>query len=140
MKKPAKHILLLLLCVSTWVAEGADKAGNFAIWGAGARSCHQFQKTAEDELARAPFKNYLMGYLTAYNAVAEDTYNVLGDFNLKQAMAWLDNFCELNAIDSFDRAVGRLVVERHEHRDRGAGGQSQAWGRAVEGKGPPAPR
>ena len=69
--------------------------------------------------AREPFKHFLMGYLTAYNAVADDTYSALGGLNLNQAIEWLDDFCDAHAMDSFDRAIGRLLIAHHETRDRG---------------------
>ncbi|MGE0485862.1 MAG: hypothetical protein AB7Q81_17075 [Gammaproteobacteria bacterium] len=108
----------------------ADDAGNYAIWGAGGRSCNQFEKSAEDSVARGAFKDYLMGYLTAYNALAPGTYNALGEMTLESALAWLDGYCDEHRMDSFDRAITQLVIGRHEQRQRGAGGgASGGWGR-----------
>lgn len=110
-------------------ANAADAAGNYAIWGAGARSCHQFRKSADDDAARQPFRHYLMGYLTAYNALAEDTYNAVGSLSLGDALDWITDYCQTNKMDSFDRAVVQLVASHHEQRRRTPGGSSQ-WGRA----------
>ncbi len=110
---------------------GADAAGNYAIWGAGSRSCHQYQVSAADSAARQPFRDYLMGYLTAYNAVAAETYNALGDLNLEQALGWLSEYCDSNKIDSFDRAVTQLILAHFDERSRGVSNAAGAgWGRA----------
>ncbi len=112
------------------ICNGADSACNYAIWGAGSRSCHQFSSSGIDDSAREPFKHFLMGYLTAYNAVADDTYSALGGLNLNQAIEWLDDFCDAHAMDSFDRAIGRLLIAHHETRDIGKATISEsAWGR-----------
>ena len=122
--------LILTLCPPPGWA--ADAAGNYAIWGAGGRSCHQFQRSATDLQARAPFKDFLMGYLTAYNALATMTYNALGDMTLEDAVGWLDTYCAAHQLDSFDRALGQMLRERHESRTQ-ASNAAGGWGR------PPAP-
>lgn len=133
---PAKHRLSLvglaaLLLTTSWPVVAADGAGNYAIWGSGGRSCHQFRRSAGDAAARESFRNYLMGYLTAYNTVAEDTYNALGDMNLETALDWLTDYCAANQMDSYDRAVTSLVIERHPERIRAPGGRANSsWGRA----------
>lgn len=130
-----KHLVLSAALLSPGLCSGADSAGNYAIWGAGSRSCHQFSRSALDDSAREPFKHFLMGYLTAYNAVADDTYSALGGLNLNQAIEWLDDFCNAHAMDSFDRAIGRLLIAHHETRDRGKAATSEStWGRPRSSK------
>jgi hypothetical protein len=118
---------MLAACVG--VASAADATGNYAIWGAGSASCHQFRRGHEDPALRQSFKDYLMGYLTAYNAVADDTYNALGSLSLEKALQRLDDYCDLHKIDSFDRAVIDMLVALHESRSRKAKGAAPGWGR-----------
>jgi hypothetical protein len=125
-------LLSLIVALGAPPALAADAAGNYAIWGAGGRSCHQFQRSATDAAARAPFKDFLMGYLTAYNTLAAVTYNALGDMSLEDALGWLDGYCDLHKLDSFDRALGEMLRERHESRTQ-ASSTSGGWGR------PPSP-
>ncbi len=77
---------------------------------------------------QAPFEHYLMGYLTAYNTLYDDTYNALGAIPLADAMDWLADYCDLHKLDSFERAIMQLVVARHEQRLRRPSGAARGWG------------
>jgi len=69
-----------------------------------------------------------MGYLTAYNNLAAMTYNAIGDMSLEDALSWLDDYCDAQKLDSFDRAIGQMLLERHESRTQ-ASSASGGWGR-----------
>lgn len=114
----------------TGAAHSADQSGNYAIWGVGSHSCFKFSKSNVAEDTAKTYRDYLMGYLTAYNAVASDTYSALGGYTLSEAMGWLGEYCDTNKMDSFDRAVKQMIVMRHAARKQAANG-SQGWGRAV---------
>ena len=124
--------LAFAACLSP-TTQAADDSGNYAIWGAGARSCNQFAGSVDDDDTRASFRDFLMGYLTAYNTIAEDTYNALGPLDLDQALAWLDGYCAEHRMDSFERAVTQLVVGQHPARARVPPGQGSGWGRSSGG-------
>ena len=139
MKRGQFGILVAALLGLSAAAGAADGGGNYAIWGAGGRSCNQYERSADDSSARGTFGDYLMGYLTAYNALAPDTYNAVGTMSLEDALAWLDDYCDTHRMDSFDRAITQLVISRHEQRERGAGGgPGGGWGRAAPAT-PPTP-
>lgn len=121
-------VLALLIGGNALPVPAADDAGNYAIWGMGGRSCNQFQRSAADADARAPFRDFLMGYLTAYNALTPATYNALGTMSLEDALDWLDDYCGLHKLDSFDRALGQLLVAHHATRAANGAG-SGGWGR-----------
>jgi hypothetical protein len=133
---PRWSALLLGLCLGTPV-RAADLAGNYAIWGEGGRSCNHYLTSASEGAARARYEAFLMGYLTAYNALAPETYSALGSYSLEEALDWLDGYCDLHKVDSFERAVTQLVSARHEQRQqRPPGVSGGAWGRVAA----PAPR
>ena len=108
----------------------ADAVGNYAIWGMGAQSCNQFKLGASDESRHQQYRAYLMGYLTAYNALADGTYNGVGEMTLPAALAWLDDYCAEHRLDSFERAITQLLAARHADRQRGTAGGSRGWGRS----------
>lgn len=110
-----KHILLLLTISLAVPAYAVDSAGNFAIWGAGKKSCHKYN------LARAAddynnYKDYVMGYLTAYNHQAPNTYNISGEMTLDDIIQWLDDECQLKPVISFEEALTGFILEHHETR------------------------
>jgi hypothetical protein len=105
----------------------ADGAGNYAIWGAGGRSCNQFKVAQEDEAKLDAYRHYLMGYLTAFNALSPDTYDALG-ITLADAMSRLGDYCAQHRMDSFERAIAQLIVSRRDARTRQPPGTHRGWG------------
>lgn len=128
-KRLTLAVTSLMLLAPSLEALAADTAGNYAIWGVGRASCHQYVKSnnaTEDER----YKVFLMGYLTAMNTLSEDTYNVTGTQPLDAALVWLTDYCGEHQMDSFDRAVQQLVDARFEQRQRVPPGRERGWGRA----------
>ncbi|MEX2482623.1 MAG: hypothetical protein WD928_17335 [Gammaproteobacteria bacterium] len=136
------RVTLSALCLLATIAAAAssmaaDAGGNYAIWGPGGRSCNQYQRSVEDVAARASFRHFLMGYLTAYNALAPKTYNALGDMSLGQALAWLDDYCAAHQLDSFDRALAQMLIDRHPSRTQAGDTPAASWGRPQRPSGSP---
>jgi len=96
--------LICTLSVAAMDAAAADRDGNYAVWGPGARSCHTYNQ-APGEQERIPYRNYVMGYLTAYNAVSAETYAISADMNLDAVMAWMDDYCGQKPMHSFEQAL-----------------------------------
>jgi len=123
---------LFALALVAQAAAAADGSGNYAIWGEGGRSCNQYLRSVGEADERTRFTSFLMGYLTAYNALAPDTYSALGTYSLQDALGWLDGYCDLHKIDSFERAVTQLLAVRHDARLRQPpGARGGGWGRAT---------
>ena len=118
--------LLLFLCFAHSVS-AADGAGNYAIWGVGQSSCFQFTKAIAKDDTDA-YRNYLMGYLTAFNTLSENTYSVTGKAKLTEISEWLEGYCDLHQIESFNRAIQQYVSQQFENRTTVAPGSSQGWG------------
>ena len=119
--------LLLQTFVATAIA--ADAAGNYAIWGVGKASCHRFLQTTTD----APddrYKVFVMGYLTAFNTLSEETYNATGTQTLDVSLDSLVDYCELHQMDSFDRAIQQMISTAYDSRQRVPPGRERGWGRA----------
>lgn len=110
-------------CGST---QAMDDNGNYAIWGFGNKSCNAYASSrAADEALE--FRHYIMGYLTAYNTLSPNTPNITGRKTLPELAEWLDDYCEQNPMDSFDRALKMLVTDVEPSRTVKTG---SGWGRA----------
>ncbi len=107
-------ILSLLLIVPT-TAFTADNSGNHAIWGVGNKACISYTKAREADDYNA-FKNYLMGFLTAYNILTPETYRLSGSMNLNEILTWFDDYCELKAVNGFEQAIYDFTVEHYGNR------------------------
>ncbi len=117
-----------LACLCTCLASAADSQGNYAIWGAGGRSCNQFAQSASDATKTTSFRDYLTGYLTAFNTLTPDTYDGTGGAALETTLGWLRNYCDEHKMDSFERAMGQMLRARHDQRSRVAPRTSRGWG------------
>ena len=110
-------ILLTLTCVTMIPvsSQAADNNGHFAIWGKGNKSCHNYSISRNtDEEQR--FKDYIMGYLTAFNVQMPETYRISGNMNLDEILTWLDDYCELKPIMAFEQSLADFIIENHEER------------------------
>ena len=110
-------ILLTLTCVTIIPVSSlaADKDGNFAIWGKGNKSCHNYNISRNtDEEQR--FKDYIMGFLTAFNVQMPETYRVSGHMTLDEILTWLDDYCQLKPIISFEQSLADFIIENRDER------------------------
>ena len=110
-----KHLITCLLMIFAHTAVATDKSGNFAIWGAGQKSCFSYSKARKSEDDNY-YRYYLMGYLTAYNTQTPETYRVSGNKNLSDILSWLDNYCESKQVLGFDQALGEFIAEHYPSR------------------------
>lgn len=106
-------ILLMLLTVTNSYAE--DAKGNFAIWGAGNKSCFSYNIARENNDYN-DYKNFLMGFLTAYNALVPNTFSVSGDMDIDAIIDWIDVHCETNKLDGFQQGVSAYILAHADKR------------------------
>ena len=110
-------IVSVLIFVLSLNALAADKSGNYAIWGKGQKSCFRYMKdrsAGKDE----PYKNYIMGYLTAYNAMSPETYSISRDMKLDEIMTWVDDYCEPNQMSGIERSLLEFIDSQYATRYR----------------------
>ena len=62
------------------------------------------------------YRNYIKGYITAYNTFTEDTYSITGNMKEKEIIAWLNNYCEENPMSSLDTALTNFTFDRYDKR------------------------
>ncbi|MGE3775364.1 MAG: hypothetical protein AB7I32_20750 [Gammaproteobacteria bacterium] len=121
-----RRVVACTLLAASAAASGIDAEGNYAVWGVGQASCHQFgQAYAADDVAA--YKAYLAGYLTAYNTLAKDVYQATGSNTLKDNLAALAAHCAKNPMDSYERGIQALLEASARRKPDGGG----AWGRAA---------
>ena len=62
------------------------------------------------------FSLYTMGYVTAINRLAHDTYDIAGKKNTKTLMLWLEQYCAAYPNDTFDTALSKMTKELYPVR------------------------
>lgn len=118
---------MLLLQIVAYAAAAADPAGNYAVWGVGRSSCYQFGKSLRGD-PHDRYRVFLMGYLTAFNTLREDTYNATAAQPLDQSINWLADYCTAHQMESFDRAIQQMLSTLYDSRQRVPPGRERGWG------------
>ena len=109
-------VLIIYLSMQGYT-HAADRSGNYAIWGKGNKSCFSYLKDRDAGKDNA-YKNYVMGYLTAYNTLTPETYNISGNLRLDDIMAWLDDYCDAKQVHGLEQSLIEFISEHHEKRLR----------------------
>lgn len=107
--------LLLLSAVPT--AQAADASTKFALKGAGFLPCQLF--VAEREKRSNVYYligGWVEGYVSAYNQLTADTYDITSFESLELLLGVIDNHCRANATDPLFRVVASIVNQISDDR------------------------
>ena len=90
--------------------QARDFGENYAVFGAGAQPCNVYvlsmQKGGNEQDF---FIDWMIGYLSAFNLMIPDTYNILGETDFPTAQRWLLDHCRKYPNELFVNAVARLT-------------------------------
>lgn len=112
-----RHWLLCLLLLIPAVVTAADSANRFAMKGAGFLPC----QVLVSEREKGSDIYYLIGgwvegYISAYNKLTPDTYDVLAFESLEMLLVVMNNHCMSNPNDRLygvlDAMVARIAADR----------------------------
>ena len=84
-----KIIIISLMLLTVTNSHAEDAKGNFAIWGVGNKTCFSYYSARENN-NYDDYKNFLMGFLTAYNALVPDTFRISGNMDIDAIIDWID--------------------------------------------------
>jgi Putative peptidoglycan binding domain len=91
-------------------AVAADPRGLFSVKGVGTASCQQYLDAAKAQGKEfLLFAGYLGGYVTAYNQLAYDTFDILPWQDAETLLAMLNGYCGKHPETNFAAAVGLLT-------------------------------
>lgn len=121
--------LLLAACVGGPVAPGYPPGNAVPYWkviGLGTDTCARFNATARGSPEREAYRQWLLGYLTAYNVQAPSTAAVIGignlnyfdNFKTSTYFEWLEDFCRTNPDVPFHVATQRSVAREYSEMQR----------------------
>ena len=107
-------ILISLLLIPT-ITLAVDSSGNYAIWGVGTKACIGFnQDTAANDIER--YKDFMKGFMTAYNIFTEKTYSISGKMNSDQIIEWLNEYCDDNPMSTLENALTSFTFDHYDKR------------------------
>lgn len=108
-----KLVAPLLLLVSIFISTplmAKDMNQNFATFGKGTESCLAYMEArVENRREMDRFKHFIFGYLTAFNLMIPQNFNILGEHTMNDAFDWLDGYCLKAPSDNITNAVAALT-------------------------------
>ena len=122
-------LLVLSTCISlAHQAYSKDMDGEFVVFSIGANTCKDYLNSRRKGVtALEPYKQWLMGYLSAFNLIVVNTYDIAGQSRYPHIISWLDNYCVTNKTESFVNASAALTVSLYPDRhNMGPNKQTQA--------------
>ena len=94
-----------------------DMNQKFATYGKGSESCQVYMEARVEhgkEMDR--FKHFIFGYLSAFNLMIPQNFNILGDHTMNDAFDWLDAYCLKAPDDNITNAVAALTQAYYGQR------------------------
>ncbi len=107
----------LILAFSIFTADAKDIDGEFVVFSTGAASCGDYlQARRSGSSSLEPYRQWLSGYLSAFNLIVVNTYDIVGDYQYTQIIDWLDQYCAQNQAVTFVNASAALTITLYPDR------------------------
>ena len=112
-----RYIIAVLLLVSS-TAWGIDSEGHYQSLRV---SCGDFiAARKKGEGADWYYGWFVQGYISAYNAISPNTYNIYGNTDFTSAMLWMENWCNANPLKGLTEGMIVLTNELYPRRHKTA--------------------
>ncbi|NQV48563.1 MAG: hypothetical protein HQ504_12405 [Rhodospirillaceae bacterium] len=97
----------------------------FKNWGVGAMTCANYVDAREFPDSPigpydATFRQWLMGFATAFNIKDSSTSDLLGNTSVERAMGWIEGYCRKHGDEEFFTAVWEFTKMAYPHRAKSA--------------------
>ena len=98
------------VALAALATHAADPANQFSVKGVGTLDCRKFLEAGEQQGENfLLFAGYLGGYLTAWNQLSTDTFDIQPWQTTETLLGMLDNYCRKHPDTNFAVATTRLV-------------------------------
>jgi len=90
--------------------QARDFEGGYAVYGAGGDSCKAYLDSMKSGGRKQDyFIDWTIGYLTAFNVIMPNTYNILGESDFIESQGWLQRHCNRYPKQLYINAVIKLT-------------------------------
>jgi len=121
-------LLLLSALLLSPALPAKDMYGQFAVFGPGAGKCSDYLRVrTRDEALMQRWHDWIAGYLSGFNLIVEQTYNILGERQYSEALDWLDRQCQQAPNKSFINALAEMTQAYYPAR-RSFVSSGKPWG------------
>ena len=110
-----------LVCLLAFSAPGYSDDVNRDFYGYGSLSCgiwHEIRQNWKTKTNANAFGAafWISGYITAYNTMTPDTWDILGNTDMDSVYLWIDKFCQENPLGHLASAMQDLTDELYPNR------------------------
>ena len=103
-------ILLLATALLSAPLLAKDMNQQYATFGKGSESCLSYMEArVENGREMDRYKHFVFGYLTAFNLMIPQNFNILCERSMSDAFDWLDGYCLKAPDDNITNAVAALT-------------------------------
>ncbi len=90
---------------------------SYVTFGNGREGCLAYMEArVKDGREMDRFRHFIFGYLTAFNLMIPQNFNILGERTLSDAFNWLDGHCRKTPDDIISNAVAALTQAYFDER------------------------
>ena len=105
-----RQLLMLAALLLAAPLQARDFEDNYAVYGAGAQPCSTYLIAIDKGGSEEDFfVDWVIGYMSAFNLIMPETYNILGESDFPTAQRWLQDHCRKYPRELFINAVARLT-------------------------------
>jgi len=96
----------------------ADENGSFAVDGVGSQTCRAYIDAidSKDQRLLAAYASWMQGFVTGYNVLAEETFDITPWQSPELLILKMQSFCNANPETPFVRGVGGLIASLQANR------------------------
>lgn len=112
----AVAVILLLVLSGALQAKSVDQ--RYVAYGVGAWSCDKYTRAQQqgDGRALAAVDHFVEGYLSAFNVIVGNTYDIMGGDSINLARSWLRSYCQDHGQQSLANAMAVFTALRYPDR------------------------
>lgn len=118
-----RHIVLAILVAALALplaidsVTAADAQNRYKLRGLGALECSKYLEDRRTDLKGSQsYADWFTGYLTAYNYMTADTYDIAPNHDANALLTYLDLYCAKNQKTKIGLAVAQFVKAVHDKR------------------------
>ena len=115
-------VIVILLFLFNVDVMAADRSGKFQVYGVGYDSCGKFivviskSQKGKKNKSLVPYSIWLEGYMSAFNALSENTFSLDTKADDTDRMAFIEKYCREKPLDGYFKAVLALMDELYPRR------------------------
>ncbi|MGC9456703.1 MAG: hypothetical protein ACP5DC_04180 [Halothiobacillaceae bacterium] len=110
-------VVFLVALTASQLAQARTFQGEYVAYGIGTQPCADYSAArVQGGEAMARVAGFVEGYLSAFNVIVPNTYDILAQDPTSEVIRWLDEHCRAHPAKSLTDALATFTVIRYPDR------------------------